>query len=383
MLSLTEQQLLPDVSQAQAGDLASFNRLINRYRQTVTGIALAIVKDLDASEEVAQQVFIHVWQQLQTLREPASFLPWLRQITRYRAYNYLRDHKIKHKVRGEEAELLLEQFADPTANVAEHLEREEQNALIQQLIDQLPEDSREIVLLYYREEQSSQQVAALLGISDANVRKKLSRVRELLKDQLLRRVGAVLLTTAPGLAFNSMLSALLVGTSPSAAAATATAVASHTTAGGSGSGVLSKLSWLLGGAMLGALAGVLGVVFGMRQVLRQTPDESERQALLRVRNWTIGWVLCAGVFLTLSYELTTGAWAPLVSYAIFLLGLGLSIRRVHQLTAPRLAVAAAQDPQVARQQRRQQIFCWLGGAVGLLAGTAGLISGLINSGRWS
>ena len=67
------------------------------------------------------------------------------------------------------------------------------------LIDGLPEDSREIVLLYYREEQSSQQVAELLGLSDANVRKKLSRVRELLKDQLLSRYGNLLLSTAPAM----------------------------------------------------------------------------------------------------------------------------------------------------------------------------------------
>ncbi len=381
MLSLTEQQLLPDVSQAQAGDLASFNRLIHRYRQTVTGIALAIVKDLDASEEVAQQVFIHVWQQLQTLREPASFLPWLRQITRYRAYNYLRDHKIKQKVSGAEAELLLEQFADPTANVADNLQRDEQNALIQQLIDQLPEDSREIVLLYYREEQSSQQVAALLGLSDANVRKKLSRVRELLKDQLLRRFGTVLLSTAPGIGFSSLLASLLVGTSPSAAAATAAAITSPSATGGASGSVLSKVAALLGGAMLGAMAGVLAVIWSMRQILSQTDDQQEQQALRRVRNLTIGWLLSCAMLMTLSYEFTAGAWGPLSSFGLLLLGLLYSMRRVTQITAPRLA-KAAQDPKVARQQQRQKILCAVGTAAGFIAGLAGLMIGLSNSGRW-
>lgn len=380
MLSLTEQRLLPDVSLAQAGDLNSFTRLINGYRQTVTGIALAIVKDLDASEEVAQQVFIHVWQQLQTLREPASFLPWLRQITRYRAYNYLRDHKIKQKVSGEEAELLLEQFADPTANVAENLQRDEQNAVIQQLIDQLPEDSREIVLLYYREEQSSQQVAALLGLSDANVRKKLSRVRELLKDQLLNRFGAVLLSTAPGLGFSSLLAAILVGTSPSAAAATAAAMTSQPAAGASG-GVLSKIFGLLGGAMIGAVGGVLGALWGMRQVLKQTDDQQEQQALLRIRNLTIGWILGCAILMTLSYEFTTGAWGPISSFVLLMLGLLFSIRGVNHITAARRA-AAAQDPAIAQQQQRQKIFCVLGIAAAFIAGLAGLLQGLSNSGRF-
>lgn len=380
MLSLTEQRLLPDVSLAQAGDLNSFTRLINGYRHTVTGIALAIVKDLDASEEVAQQVFIHVWQQLQTLREPASFLPWLRQITRYRAYNYLRDHKIKQKVSGEEAELLLEQFADPTANVADNLQRDEQNAVIQQLIDQLPEDSREIVLLYYREEQSSQQVAALLGLSDANVRKKLSRVRELLKDQLLNRFGAVLLSTAPGLGFSSLLAAILVGTSPSAAAATAAAMTSSSTVGANSSG-FSKLLGLLGGAMIGAVGGVLAVIWSMRQVLKQTDDQQEQQALLRIRNLTIAWIFCCAILMTLSYEFTTGAWGPISSFVLLMLGLVLSIRRVSQITAARRA-AAAQDPAVALQQQRQKMLCMLGTVAGFIAGLAGVIIGLSNSGRF-
>ena len=63
-----ELQLMPDVLAAQQGDMAAYQRLISRCRQMVSSIALAIVKDLDRSEDVAQQVFIHVWQQLPQLR---------------------------------------------------------------------------------------------------------------------------------------------------------------------------------------------------------------------------------------------------------------------------------------------------------------------------
>ncbi len=122
MLTHVEQRILPDVIAATAGDRSAFERLINQCRHTVTGIALAIVKDLDASEEVAQDVFIYIWQQLGSLREPASFLPWVRQMTRHRSYNYLRDNKVKQKVLGDEAETLLENFADPTSSMQDLLE---------------------------------------------------------------------------------------------------------------------------------------------------------------------------------------------------------------------------------------------------------------------
>lgn len=88
-----EQQLQPDVTAAIAGDMQAFSRLVQRCQNGISSIALAIVKDLDASEEVCQQVFIAAWQQLNSLQNPTSFLPWLRQITRYRAYSYLREQR--------------------------------------------------------------------------------------------------------------------------------------------------------------------------------------------------------------------------------------------------------------------------------------------------
>ncbi len=381
MLTLIEQQMVPDVTQACAGDLASFERLIQRCRQTVTGIALAIVKDLDASEEVAQQVFIHVWQQLATLREPASFLPWVRQITRYRAYNYLRDNRIKQQIIGEDAELLLAQFADPSAEVADNLQRQQQNSLIQQLIDGLPEDSREIVVLYYREEQSSQQVAQLLGLSDANVRKKLSRVRELLKEQLLRRYGNLLLSTAPGLGFSAILAAMLVTTSPPVAAAS-TMMAASGSSTSANVGLLGKLGLLFSGALLGALTGLAGVYLGMKAVLKNARDDTERRALRRLRNQTALWVLCSGVLLMLGYELTDGAWAPLTAYSLFLSGLLVSNMRLSNIIGPRLAEEASGDPAAAHRQRRNKIACIVGTALGFTAATAGIVYNMVETGRW-
>ena len=51
-----------DVLLAMKGDNNAFTRLIQASRNTISSIALAIVKDLDASEEVAQQVYIQCWQ---------------------------------------------------------------------------------------------------------------------------------------------------------------------------------------------------------------------------------------------------------------------------------------------------------------------------------
>jgi RNA polymerase sigma factor (sigma-70 family) len=366
-ITLTEQQLIPDVSAAQQGDVSAFGRLVARCQRSVSSIALAIVKDLDASEDITQQVFIHIWQQLNTLQNPASFLPWVRQITRYRAFNYLRDNKVAARLSTDEAETLLADFASDS-DVAGELEQAQQNRIMAEFISQLPADSREIVLLFYREEQNSQQVAELLGLSEANVRKKLQRVRELLKEQLLAKYGKLILTTAPGLGLTSAICSALTTLSPPLAAATVTATASQS------SGV-TKLAMLLGGAMLGALAGVIGVIAGMRQPIKRAGSAAEKQQLIALRNRTIAWVLASGLLLTASYELTTGAWGPLSAFTLFIAGLLWFNYRGWQLMTPQLK----QRGEAA--YRRNKLWCICGLVLGYGAGFAGLIVGLINSGR--
>lgn len=367
-ITLTEQQLIPDVSAAQQGDVSAFGRLVARCQRSVSSIALSIVKDLDASEDITQQVFIHIWQQLNTLQNPASFLPWVRQITRYRAFNYLRDNKVAARLSTDEAETLLADFASDS-DVAGELEQAQQNQIMANFISQLPEDSREIVLLFYREEQNSQQVAELLGLTEANVRKKLQRVRELLKDQLLAKYGRLILTTAPGLGLTTAICSALTLASPPVAAATASAAAA------SQSSWLSKITLLLGGAMLGALAGVVGVIAGMRQPIKRAGSAAEKQHLIALRNRTIAWVLASGLLLTASYELTTGAWGPLSAFTLFIAGLLWFNYRGWQLMLPQLK----QRGEAA--YRRNKLWCICGLVLGYGAGFAGVIIGLINSGR--
>ena len=365
--AISDNLMLPDISAAQQGDMQAFGRLVSNCQRSVSSIALAIVKDLDASEDITQQVFIHVWQQLNTLQNPASFLPWVRQITRYRAFNYLRDNKVADRVGGEEADDLLQQFSSGT-ELSEQLARVQQNQIMAAFIDQLPEDSREIVLLYYREEQNSQQAAVLLEISEANVRKKLQRVREALKDQLLARYGKLILTTAPGLGLTTAICSALTAISPPLAAATTTSAVST-------SGGLSKLAALLGGAMIGALAGVVGVIAGMHQPIKRASSATQKQQLISLRNKAIVWVIACGLLLTASYELTQGAIAPILAFAVFVSGLVMLNIKVWQLLS-------AQFKQQGQKVYYKNLFwCIFGSVAGYGGGIAGMLIGLSNSGR--
>jgi RNA polymerase sigma factor (sigma-70 family) len=374
-LNIQQQGLFNDVELAQSGDQQAFGRLITQTRNLVSSIALSIVRDLDNSEDVAQQVYIGAWQNMSELKNTSSFLPWLRQMTRYKALNFLRDNKTRQKVAGEEADLILAQFCDPQHDIDSSMQREQSNVILQDFINQLPFESREIVLLYYREEQSSRQVARLLEQSEANIRKKLSRVMQLLHEQILRKHGRLLLSTAPALGFSSLVLAAITASTPVAAAAMSSAAAS------SQSGVLHKLGLLLGGSMIGAFIAVLAVRLSTVSLLKKLTNEHAKQQVLNYRKTMTIWIIFSGILLTIGYEFTLGWWGPVSAYIIFACGLIYQVNKLQKIIVKEMYSQPCAK-QKEERFRLVQIACgFWGSLLGVLMGFTGLIFGLISSGR--
>ncbi|WP_299075044.1 sigma-70 family RNA polymerase sigma factor [uncultured Paraglaciecola sp.] len=373
---LANQQLLfKDIVLAQNGDHQAFARIIDQTRNLVSSIALSIVKDLDSSEDVAQQVFIGAWNNLSELKKTSSFLPWLRQMTRYKALNFLRDNKVSKKLEGEEADLILSQFCDPTLDMDSHLQREQSNVILQNFINQLPDESREIVLLYYREEQSSQHVAHLLEQSETNIRKKLSRVRQLLQTQILQKHGRLLLSTAPALGFSSLILAAITTSTPAAAAAISSA------AGSAKSGLMHKLGLLLSGSFIGALVAVFAVRLSTIPLLKKLTNQQSIQQVLNYRKTMTFWIIFGGVLLAIGYEFTQGWWGPVSAYGIFAAGIMYQMNTMQKLIAREFY---SQDDMAKNKRTNQklQYFCgWFGSVLGVATGFACLVFDLISDGR--
>ncbi|MFT4806716.1 MAG: RNA polymerase sigma factor (sigma-70 family) [Paraglaciecola sp.] len=374
-LSAQKQHLFDDVTLAQSGDQQAFGRLINQTRNLVSSIALSIVKDLDNSEDVAQQVYIGAWQNMSELKNTNSFLPWLRQMTRYKALNFLRDNKTRQKVEGEEADLILSQFCDPKLDIDSSMHRDQSDLILRDFISQLPSECREIVLLYYREEQSSQQVARLLEQSETNIRKKLSRVRQLLHEQILRKHGRLLLSTAPALGFSSLVLGAITTSSPVAAAAISSAAASTK------SGFLYKLGLLFSGSMIGAFFAVLAVRFSTSILLKKLSSEKAKKQVLTYRKNITLWIIFGAILLACGYELTSGWWGPVSAYGVFAVGLYVQIHKIHKLVERQFHNQSSVSDKELRFYRMQKICGTLGLVGGILMGFAGLIIGLVGSGR--
>ena len=247
--------LRTELPAARRGSHEAYGRIVRACQNTVTAIALAITGDVQASEDIAQEAFLSAWQQLDRLRNSASFLPWLRQITRNLARDWLRA-QAQRPLSGEAAEIAIGMAADPSPEPADRLLRGEAEAAAEDIISALPEDSREVLLLFYREGQSSRQVAALLGLSDEAVRKRLSRARASVREDLLQRFGGLARSTAPSAAF----ALAVAGAQAPAALASATAAVVGSGVFGAGAGKLGAGGLATGGAAGGVAGGSLGLI---------------------------------------------------------------------------------------------------------------------------
>ena len=314
-----------DFTAAQRGDQDAFARLVRATQRMVASVALAVTRDIQLSEDIAQETYLKAWHKLAAMNHPDSFLPWLRQVTRNQAIDHVRRRRHQEIVLGESDTRMLEahhQGPGPEAS----LHGMEQSAMLARALDEIPDESREVLLLFYREGQSSRQVADLLGLSDGAVRKRLQRARDVLQAGLLAQVGEVARSSAPGVAFTAVVAASLASAPATAGAATAAGA----TAG----------KWALGaiGSALAALALVLGaVVWEARYYVGRARNPLERRELL-AHAILFGALMGSfvGVLLLSKHQDWTFATTLTVSavYSLAIIGMGVRRHRIHRRHRP-------------------------------------------------
>ena len=116
--------LQAELPAAARGSQDAYGRIVHACQNTVTAIALAITRDVQASEDIAQEAFLKAWQQLDRLKNSASFLPWLRQITRNLARDWLRAQHGR-PMSGEVAEIVKELVPGARIDIVDHFTHED------------------------------------------------------------------------------------------------------------------------------------------------------------------------------------------------------------------------------------------------------------------
>ena len=153
-----------------------FELLLSRYRGKVYRLALSFVRSPADAEDLAQEAFVRLWRALPLYDGRASFSTWLYVIARNACLSELRR-------RGLRPTTPLGDVPEPAASDAS-AERSDLQHDCETLVDTLPEPQRRIVRLFYLEDRSYEQVAAMLDMPVNTVRSHLHRARKRLALQM-------------------------------------------------------------------------------------------------------------------------------------------------------------------------------------------------------
>jgi len=275
-----------------AGNRDAFGKIVAQYQSLICSLTFSATGSLRESEDVAQETFLIAWRRLRELREAEKLRPWLCGIARHLISSTLRRQE-REPTHGAES---LEDFHNVRASEASPSEaavNSEESVILWRSLERIPDLYREPLILFYREHQSTERVAAALDLSEETTRQRLSRGRKLLQEEVTAFVEGALQRSAPGLPFTSgVLSALPIAATSAGATALATAA--------KGGGILKAAA--MGGAVLmlvPLLGGILGGYIRCRVLLDPGQSEGERSRLKKVlrRILTIS-LLAEGVLLS-------------------------------------------------------------------------------------
>jgi RNA polymerase sigma-70 factor, ECF subfamily len=169
------------VEAAQAGDRWALEELVRRTHRSVYTCALRLVGNPDDAADVTQDVYLRVVRKLGGFRHEASFTTWLNRVTTNVAMSALKRRSRRAAVEGGAVPPDTRDLAPDPA------ERAEMVALarrLEQLVAQLPETQRQVLVLRDIYGQSTDEVADAMGISTGAVKVRLFRARERLKAEL-------------------------------------------------------------------------------------------------------------------------------------------------------------------------------------------------------
>lgn len=263
------------VSRSLAGDRDAFAGIVQKYQSLVCSLAYSATGSLGRSEELAQETFVVAWQRMAELREPEKLRSWLCGIVRRLTGKALRSASREPTHAAGPLESLNESHCPEPSPPDRAITREEETILWQSL-ERIPDNYREPLVLFYREQQSIQHVAAALELSEDTVKQRLSRGRKLLHREVLSMVEGVLGQTKPGRAFTFGVIAALPALTTTASAATIATVAAKGSAAASSASILTVVT-----SLLGPVIGLLGGWVGVRAGLESTRTPRERKFMIR------------------------------------------------------------------------------------------------------
>lgn len=166
------------------GRQSAFAILVNRYEMYVFTLVLRYTANREEAEELAQDVFVKAYKYLADFKGHSKFSTWLYTIVHTTCLSHLRKQNNKTILLEEKKMINLSDQSCTTGNISDTLDHRSQKQLINTAINQLPQTDAEIITLFYQAEQTLEEIGSILGLTTNNVKVRLFRARQKLKEIL-------------------------------------------------------------------------------------------------------------------------------------------------------------------------------------------------------
>ena len=190
------------VRRALARDDSAFRTIMEQHNRRLYRIARSILRNDSEAEDAVQEAYVHAFINLSEFRGESSLATWLARIAMNEALGRLRRERAvtdleKIEARGNEAQIIPFPQAAASADPERTMAQREILQLVEQAADNLPEIFQIVFVTRVIEGMSVEETAGLLGLQPKTVRTRLYRARRLMREQLNKQIGPVLMQAFP------------------------------------------------------------------------------------------------------------------------------------------------------------------------------------------
>ncbi len=176
------------VEQLRKGDQAAFKAIVDTWQNMVYNTVLGIVQNAEDAEDITQEVFVQVYQSIDSFKGDSKFSTWLYRIAITKSLDHERRKKRKKRfafvrsIFGEQSEIVINPPDFNHPGIA--LDKKEEAAALFRAIDQLPENQRAAFILNKVEGLSYQEVSDIMRTSVSSIESLLHRAKNNLRKTL-------------------------------------------------------------------------------------------------------------------------------------------------------------------------------------------------------
>ena len=177
---LTDTELISKILQ---GEQSFFAQLVERYQNYVFTLVLRFTDSREDAEEISQDIFVKAYRSLADFRGESKFSTWLYTIVRTSCITFLRKKKLDiTSIDNERTFLQLENRE--SGFKANSIEQKSRHAMVNEAIRLLSPDDAQLITLFYKGEQSLEEIGKVMGLEANTVKVKLHRARHRLKEKM-------------------------------------------------------------------------------------------------------------------------------------------------------------------------------------------------------